>query len=65
MNWDRIEGNWKQLSGKVKVRWGKLTNDDVDRIAGKREQLEGKLQELYGIAQDEAKKDVDEFCRSL
>jgi uncharacterized protein YjbJ (UPF0337 family) len=65
MNWDRVEGNWKQFSGKVQERWGKLTNDDLDKIKGKREQLEGRLQEVYGIARDEAKKDVDEFCKSI
>jgi uncharacterized protein YjbJ (UPF0337 family) len=65
MNWDRIERNWKQLSGKVKERWGKLTNDDLDRIKGKRDQLEGKLQDAYGIQREEARKDVDEFCKSL
>ncbi|MCE9593783.1 MAG: CsbD family protein [Planctomycetes bacterium] len=65
MNWDRVEGNWKQFAGKVQERWGKLTNDDLDRIKGKREQLEGRLQEVYGIARDEAKKDVDEFCKSI
>ena len=65
MNWDRIEGNWKQYQGKVVEKWGKLTNDDVDRLKGKRDQLEGKLQEAYGITRDQAKKDVDEFCKSL
>ena len=58
MNWDRIEGNWKQLTGKVQQQWGKLTNDDLDLIAGKREQLAGKLQERYGIAKDEAEKQL-------
>ena len=59
MNWDRIEGNWKQLTGKAKTQWGKLTDDDLDVIAGKREQLAGKIQERYGIAKDEAEKQVD------
>lgn len=61
MNWDRIEGNWKQLTGKAKVQWGKLTDDDLDVIAGKREQLSGKLQERYGIAKDEAEKQIDSW----
>jgi uncharacterized protein YjbJ (UPF0337 family) len=65
MNWDRVEGNWKQYQGKVVEHWGKLTHDDLDRMKGKREQLEGKLQEAYGISRDQAKKDVDEFCKSL
>lgn len=54
MNWDRIEGNWKQFTGKVKTQWGKLTDDDIDVIAGKRDQLVGKIQERYGLAKDKA-----------
>jgi len=49
MNWDRIEGNWKQLKGKIQQQWGKLTDDHLDVIAGKREHLSGKIQEMYGI----------------
>jgi uncharacterized protein YjbJ (UPF0337 family) len=56
MNWDRIEGNWKQFTGKVKEQWGKLTDDDIDVIGGKRDQLVGKIQESYGIGKDEAEK---------
>ena len=59
MNWDRIEGNWKQFKGRVKEQWGKLTDDDIDVIAGKRDQLVGKIQEQYGIGKDEAEKQVD------
>jgi uncharacterized protein YjbJ (UPF0337 family) len=65
MNWDRIEGSWKQLKGKAKVRWGKLTDDHLDVIAGKREQLVGKVQENYGIGKDEAEKQVDQFASSF
>jgi uncharacterized protein YjbJ (UPF0337 family) len=65
MNWDRIEGNWKQLTGKVKEKWGKLTDDDLAAIAGKREQLEGKIQERYGHGKDAAKKEVDDWHNSL
>jgi uncharacterized protein YjbJ (UPF0337 family) len=54
MNWDRIEGNRKQVTGRAKVQWGKLTDDDLDVVAGRRDQLAGKLQERYGIAKDEA-----------
>ena len=61
MNSDQIEGNWKQFSGKVKEKWGKLTDDDLTRIAGKKDQLAGKLQERYGIAKDQAEKQIDEF----
>jgi uncharacterized protein YjbJ (UPF0337 family) len=63
MNWDRVEGNWKQLKGSVKARWGKLTDDDFDVIAGKREQLAGKIQERYGIAKDEAEQQLTEWER--
>ncbi|MGE6784497.1 CsbD family protein [Ensifer adhaerens] len=61
MDWNRVEGNWKQFKGKVKEQWGKLTDDDLDQINGKREQLEGKIQERYGYAKDQAKKDVDDW----
>lgn len=64
MNWDRIEGNWKQYKGQIRERWGKLSDDHLDVIAGKRDQLEGKLQEAYGLTKEQAKKDVDEFCKS-
>jgi uncharacterized protein YjbJ (UPF0337 family) len=61
MNWDRVEGNWKQFSGKIKEKWGQLTDDDITQINGKREQLEGKIQERYGHGKDQVKKDVDDF----
>ena len=59
MDWNRVEGNWKQVKGKVKEKWGKLTDDDLDVIAGHRDQLEGKIQERYGIAKDQVRKDID------
>jgi uncharacterized protein YjbJ (UPF0337 family) len=65
MNWDRIEGNWKQFTGKARERWGELTDDDLDRIRGKREQLEGLIQKAYGIQRDEAKRQVEEFADAL
>lgn len=65
MNWDRIEGNWKQLKGKARVQWGKLTDDQLDVIAGKRDQLVGRVQEQYGVGKDEAEKQVDQFARSF
>jgi uncharacterized protein YjbJ (UPF0337 family) len=61
MNWDRIEGNWKQLKGKVKEQWGKLTDDHIDQIAGNKDQLVGKIQEQYGISKDEAERQVGAF----
>ena len=63
MDWDRIEGNWRQFKGRVKQQWGKLTDDDIDRINGRREELEGVLQETYGIAKDQARKDIDDFLK--
>jgi uncharacterized protein YjbJ (UPF0337 family) len=64
MNWDQIEGNWVQFKGKVRERWGKLTNDDLDMIAGQEEQLCGKLQERYGVAREEAERQIKEFLAS-
>ena len=61
MNKDTIEGNWKQLKGKVKEQWGKLTDDDFDVIAGKRDQLLGRIQERHGISRDEAEKQVKDW----
>ncbi len=65
MNWQQIEGNWKQIAGKFRQKWGKLTNDDVDRIAGHREELVGKIEERYGITKEEAEKEVSDFERKL
>jgi uncharacterized protein YjbJ (UPF0337 family) len=58
MNWDRIEGNWKQFKGQVRQQWGKLTDDDLDVIAGKRDELIGRIQEAYGMQRDEAERQV-------
>ena len=63
MNWDRVGGNWKQFKGKVKEQWGKLTDDDLDVIEGKRTELAGRLQERYGYAKDEAEKQIDSWQR--
>nr|MBS0020996.1 CsbD family protein [Gammaproteobacteria bacterium] len=65
MSWDRIEGNWKQFKGKVRETWGKLTDDELEEIAGKRDNLLGKIQEKYGIAQDEAEKRLSEFEKNI
>jgi uncharacterized protein YjbJ (UPF0337 family) len=65
MNWDQIAGNWKQVKGTVKEKWGKLTDGDLTTIAGKRDQLAGLLQERYGYEKDQAEKALDEFSRSL
>jgi uncharacterized protein YjbJ (UPF0337 family) len=58
MNWEQIQGNWKQVTGKAKEQWGKLTDDDMDVIAGKRDQLSGKIQQHYGVAKEEAEKQI-------
>ena len=63
MNEDRVQGKWKQMKGALKSRWGKLTDDDLDVIEGQKDQLVGKVQERYGIAKDEAQKQVDEWNR--
>ena len=61
MNWDIVQGNWKQFKGNVKTQWGKLTDDHLDVIDGKRIELSGKLQEAYGISKDEAEKQIKVF----
>jgi uncharacterized protein YjbJ (UPF0337 family) len=61
MNWDQIEGKWKQMKGSVKQKWGKLTDDDLDVVAGKQDQLVGKIQERYGITKEEATKQLREW----
>ena len=61
MNWDRIQGNWKQVVGKAKAQWGKLTDDDLDVVAGRREQLAGKIQERYGIAKDDVERQIADW----
>jgi uncharacterized protein YjbJ (UPF0337 family) len=65
MNWDRIEGGWKQMTGKVKEKWGKLTDDDLTTISGKQDQLVGKIQARYGVAKDEAERQVKEWADTL
>jgi uncharacterized protein YjbJ (UPF0337 family) len=65
VDWNRIEGNWKQTTGKIKEKWGKLTDDDLTQINGKREQFEGKIQERYGLAKDKVRTDVDTWLNSL
>ena len=65
MDWDRIEGNWKTFKGRAKTQWGKLTDDDLDVIEGRREELEGRLQNKYGFEKDRARSEVDSWLRSL
>lgn len=61
MNWDQIEGNWKQFKGEVQSEWGRLTGDEVDQVAGNRERLEGKLQERYGHSKEDARRAIDDW----
>jgi uncharacterized protein YjbJ (UPF0337 family) len=61
MNWDIVEGNWKQWKGEAQKQWGKLTDDELDQAAGNREKLEGMIQERYGVAREEAKEQVDRW----
>jgi len=65
VNWDRVEGNWKQFAGKVREKWGKLTEDDLQVINGHQDQLIGRLQERYGIAEEEAQKQVKHWVGGL
>ncbi|MBO3758721.1 CsbD family protein [Ciceribacter sp. L1K23] len=61
MNWDQIEGKWKQVKGEAKAQWGKLTDDDLDQINGNREKLAGKLQEQYGKDKETAEREIDDW----
>ena len=64
MDWNRVEGNWKQVKGQVEAKWGQLTDDELDEINGNRERLEGKIQERYGIARDQVRRDIDDWYGS-
>jgi len=65
MNWDRVQGDWKQFKGKVQQQWGNLTDDDLDVAAGRRTELAGKIQKRYGLAKDEAERQIDDWLRRL
>ena len=65
MNWDQIEGKWKQFTGSARERWGKLTDDDMQTLTGKKDNLVGKIQERYGIAQAEAETQADAWSQAL
>lgn len=65
MNWDRIEGNWKQFKGNVKEQWGKLTDDQIEVIAGKRDHLAGKIQESYGVTKDAAEIQINDWQKRM
>lgn len=61
MNWDQMKGNWKQFSGKIREKWGDLTDDEIEQARGSREQFEGLLQKRFGMAKEEAKRQIDEL----
>jgi len=61
VDWNRIEGSWKQLKGKIKEKWGDLTDDDLDKIAGRRDQFEGLIQQRYGLTKDQARRQIEEW----
>ena len=65
MNWDRISGNWAQWKGRVQERWGKLTDDHLDVVAGRRDQLAGRIQELYGLTREEAERQLRNWERNV
>jgi uncharacterized protein YjbJ (UPF0337 family) len=65
MDWNRVEGNWKQLKGRAKAKWGKLTDSDLTAIGGRREELEGKIQERYGYAKDRILSDIEDWYHSV
>lgn len=65
MNWDQVEGNWKQLKGEVQKQWGRLTDDEIDMIEGNQRKLAGKIQERYGVAREEAERQLEEWTKRL
>jgi uncharacterized protein YjbJ (UPF0337 family) len=65
MNWDQVEGKWKQYKGQIREKWGDLTDDDLHVIAGQRDELIGKIQQRYGLAKEKAAKEVDSFVKTL
>ena len=65
MNWDRVQGNWKEMSGQAKQHWGKLTNDDLATIKGRREELEGAIQKRYGYAKDKVNSEIDTWLDEM
>jgi uncharacterized protein YjbJ (UPF0337 family) len=65
MDWNQIQGQWKQLKGKAKTKWGKLTDDEIDVVEGRRDELVGKIQQRYGIAKEQAEREVDDWMKEF
>lgn len=65
MNWDQVSGNWKELKGKLRVKWARLTDDDLDNISGKRDVLLGRLQQRYGFQKERAERELDSFLEGI
>jgi len=65
MNWDQVQGNWKDLKGRIRSKWGKFTDDDLENIAGKRDSLLGRLQQQYGMKKEDAERELDSFIRDV
>ena len=65
MDWNQIQGQWKQLKGKAKIKWGKLTDDEIDVVECRRDELVGKIQQRYGIAKDQAEREVDDWMKEF
>lgn len=65
MNWDQVEGQWKNIKGSIREKWAKFTDDDLELIAGKKDKIVGKLQERYGLARDKAEAELDQYIASM
>ena len=65
MNWDQIEGRWKEVKGKARSSWGEITDDELDQIGGKKDQLVGKIQKKYGLEREEAERQADDWAKGL
>jgi uncharacterized protein YjbJ (UPF0337 family) len=64
MNWDQIKGKWHEIKGSIRAKWGELTDDEIEELDGNREKMVGKIQQKYGVAKEEAEKQVDEWTKS-
>ena len=64
MNWDQVQGSWQELKGKVRSKWAKLTDDDVDKVGGAKDQLVGRIRERYGYAKEDAEREVDDWLKN-